>query len=288
MPKNDPHYRSKNSIRIENSQVLAEGESPVDLRSDKQLRKALKKTGKLLDLGSLELSASSKIPKGLEFLAGIPEFAEFRLKMTEAEFQNIIKRQSLTIESDTRRKGRTSYTLSTALGKNVIVMFHDGQCSGIQGMRDTPVGVGSKHGLPKMVAVTSKEVGVTFDRPADWILDPNRGPNSPSVDFLQPWSMVESVQGSIRVSMVEVGGPTSIDVTTAPDAKSIAHRIFTIDGHPARLTASNMSKDTGHLSVDVAKGTRLYTLQMVYPAKEHDEYVRLALAVSKSMRLHDR
>jgi len=71
--------------------------------------------------------------------------------------------------------------------------------------------------LPKMIPVSSDVVGITFDRPADWIVDKDPPPhNGPGVGFVQPWSLVDGLQASLRVSMAENGGKASIDVTSPP------------------------------------------------------------------------
>ena len=72
---------------------------------------------------------------GLEFLDGIPEFRELRLKMSEAQLREIIHRHSLTNLLAASRDDSGNYHLFTRGGENVIVMFRDGECGGIQRMR---------------------------------------------------------------------------------------------------------------------------------------------------------
>jgi len=72
--------------------------------------------------------------EGLEFLAGIPEFRGLRLDMTQRQLRLHIKCHSLaTLFQDTG--GETSYHVYTGQGENVIVMFLNDQCIGIQRMR---------------------------------------------------------------------------------------------------------------------------------------------------------
>jgi hypothetical protein len=72
--------------------------------------------------------------KGLEFLAGIPEFRDLHLDMSERQLQLHIKLHSLA--SRFHEEGdETAYHLYTEEGENVIVMFRNGRCSGIQRMR---------------------------------------------------------------------------------------------------------------------------------------------------------
>ncbi|MBL7189882.1 MAG: hypothetical protein ISS70_26430 [Phycisphaerae bacterium] len=72
--------------------------------------------------------------KGLEFLAGIPEFRDLRLDMTERQLRLHIHLHSLA--ATFHEKGdETTYHLFTGEGENVFVMFRNGQCTGIQRMR---------------------------------------------------------------------------------------------------------------------------------------------------------
>lgn len=89
-----------------------------------------------VEVGPKSDSAAS-LPKGLEFLAGIPEFADLRLDMTEEQLKQIIARHELDVQiSRNDEENTSSYTLRTISGKTVIVMFGDGKCGGIQRMRD--------------------------------------------------------------------------------------------------------------------------------------------------------
>ena len=63
LPKDDPEYLPTNALRIENSQVLREAELPSDPRQNERLRKALQKTGKLLDLRSGEMAWGDAVEK---------------------------------------------------------------------------------------------------------------------------------------------------------------------------------------------------------------------------------
>ncbi|MCF7731805.1 MAG: ankyrin repeat domain-containing protein [Akkermansiaceae bacterium] len=142
--------------------------------------------------------------------------------------------------------------------------------------------------LPKMVPVTSNELGVTFDRPAEWIVDKEPPPhNGPGVDFAQPLTMVDDVRASLSVSMEEAGGRAGIDVTSPGNPNATARRIFEVDGEPARLTVLKVNgRNYELLRVAVARGMRFYEINMGFPQKRHDEYVRLALAICESLRFH--
>ena len=74
-------------------------------------------------------------PRGLEFLAPLPELQGISLEMTEAEFVRFIKGRDVRVHVGRRKKERdTSYWVQTRSGENVDVMFVDGepQCRGIQ------------------------------------------------------------------------------------------------------------------------------------------------------------
>jgi hypothetical protein len=79
---------------------------------------------------------------GLEFLAGIAEFQDLRLKMTEEDLQEVLKKHKLRTRLNKSKDGKVNdYHLYTATGEHVIVMFRGGKCSGIQRMRPEPVTV---------------------------------------------------------------------------------------------------------------------------------------------------
>jgi hypothetical protein len=71
---------------------------------------------------------------GLEFLAEIPEFRALRLDITERRLRLHIRQHSLAVRFH-ERGDETTYHLYTPEGENVIVMFRDGHCAGIQRMR---------------------------------------------------------------------------------------------------------------------------------------------------------
>jgi beta-lactamase regulating signal transducer with metallopeptidase domain len=160
-----------------------------------------------------------------------------------------------------------------------------GVASGVLAVRGQPP-------LPKMISVSDDAVGITFDRPADWLVDPTVYPNGTNVGFRQQRSVVDSVWASIRVSMEDNSAPTRINTVSPPNPKAIASRILRIDGLPARLTAllilgsGTKATPTEQLVVMTARGTRSYRLTMIYPSNRHDEYLRLALAICRSMRFH--
>jgi hypothetical protein len=78
-------------------------------------------------------------PKGLEFLSTVPELQGISMDISEAEFLKLVEPQDLTIKTDRSSENETSYYITTPSGENVVVMFTDGACSGIQRLQPTPV-----------------------------------------------------------------------------------------------------------------------------------------------------
>ena len=78
--------------------------------------------------------------KELNFLAGIPEFREFSLSITEDKLKSSVNKNHLikTISGDA---GLKIYHIYRRDGENVLVMFHNGKCSGIQRMPRDPTGI---------------------------------------------------------------------------------------------------------------------------------------------------
>jgi hypothetical protein len=57
--------------------------------------------------------------------------------MPEHEFLELMTARDVKMQTD-RGADQTSYLVSTDSGENVIVMFRDGACSGIQRMQPSP------------------------------------------------------------------------------------------------------------------------------------------------------
>ena len=83
-------------------------------------------------------AAAPSAKPGFEFLANLPEFRDLDLSITEERLQGLIAQRNL--RSTVGQNGDTkSYHLFRPDGENIIVMFRDGKCAGIQRMRkDTP------------------------------------------------------------------------------------------------------------------------------------------------------
>ena len=73
--------------------------------------------------------------KGLEFLKRYPKFGGLSLDMTEPEFKALVKQNGLSINAENHDGRGASYWIATGDGNTVIVMFREGQCSGIQRIR---------------------------------------------------------------------------------------------------------------------------------------------------------
>jgi hypothetical protein len=69
--------------------------------------------------------------EGLEFLADIPSLKDVSLRMSEADFLDILHRQKLDFTRGITA-GQTTYDFHPKGGVTVIFMFRDGLCSGIQ------------------------------------------------------------------------------------------------------------------------------------------------------------
>ena len=91
--------------------------------------------------GCRKPAATSKAK--LDFLAGVPEFHDLELKMTESDLNKIIAQNKLGVQS-TAEGNRKSYWIWNEDGENVIVGFEGGDCTGIQRMRQDTTLIGRK------------------------------------------------------------------------------------------------------------------------------------------------
>ncbi len=73
----------------------------------------------------------------MEFLGAVPELRGIDLDISEEDFLKLVEPQVLTIKIDRSSDGETSYYIATPSGENVVVMFTDGACSGIQRLQPT-------------------------------------------------------------------------------------------------------------------------------------------------------
>jgi len=84
-------------------------------------------------------TTAATVPKGsregLEFLADIPSLKDVSLKMTEAEFVDILHQQKLDYKRDVSA-GQPSYWVKPKVHVIVVFGFRDGRCSGIQRLPD--------------------------------------------------------------------------------------------------------------------------------------------------------
>ena len=77
-------------------------------------------------------------PEGLEFLRTAPELRGISLDISEVDFLKLVESQVVTIKIDRSNDGETSHYIATPSGENVVVMFTDGACTGIQRLQPTP------------------------------------------------------------------------------------------------------------------------------------------------------
>jgi len=79
--------------------------------------------------GDLQPSTSK-----LDFLSDIPEFHQLHLDITEDELKSLIAANDLLVTMN-EIDGEKSYHVYRSDGENVIVMFRDGNCAGVQRMQ---------------------------------------------------------------------------------------------------------------------------------------------------------
>jgi hypothetical protein len=77
-------------------------------------------------------------PQGLEFLRTVGELRGISLEISEPDFLKLIDSQDLKVEKSSNADG-SSYYISTKSGENIVVMFGEGVCTGIQRLQPTPV-----------------------------------------------------------------------------------------------------------------------------------------------------
>ena len=73
--------------------------------------------------------------KGLDFLKDVPSLAEVSLKMTEAEFLDIVHRQGFDCQWEIA-SGQRTYWVKPKPHVIVVFGFRAGQCTGIQRLQD--------------------------------------------------------------------------------------------------------------------------------------------------------
>ena len=139
----------------------------------------------------------------------------------------------------------------------------------------------------KSAELSDEEVTITFNRPAHWLVNRDFPKSTePTCSFRQPDSEVRRTLATMKVRFENNGVPTRQNVISEPNPKATVHKTLTIAGEPARITAYPIPSTSGELmTVAFGKGTRSYTLTFVYPTSQRQQYVELALAVSKSIRI---
>ena len=148
-------------------------------------------------------------------------------------------------------------------------------------------GPSTRPAIPPMTLWTDRTVGVAFDRPARWTTFAPVEGGDPSVAFGEPEPWAARVQAHLRVSMRDTPRMTvNIDTTSPSDPAATASKAFTVDGVPARLTAFPTPDHTAEVAtVQTAKGSRSYTLTVVYPASRRADSLAMVDAVCESIRL---
>ncbi len=140
-----------------------------------------------------------------------------------------------------------------------------------------------KH-LPEMVRTGDLALGITFELPKHWISDRDNKTPGVNVAFVEKPTK-EKVQPSLRISMDDNGVQTAIDITSPAPPSATASKELRVDGTAARLTAQPVPGGAGEqVIVQIARGTKSYTLLLNYPAARRDVYVALAGAIATSIR----
>jgi hypothetical protein len=80
-------------------------------------------------------TAPNESREGLEFLADIPSLKDVSLKMSEAEFVDILHQQKLDYTKG-NDAGQMTYYVHPKVHVVVIFGFREGRCSGIQRLPD--------------------------------------------------------------------------------------------------------------------------------------------------------
>ena len=144
--------------------------------------------------------------------------------------------------------------------------------------------------LPKLITteLSDGEVTLSFDRPASWVDDEINVEGLTYRGYLQPKPEHLGSRATMKVSFQDFGNPCTVDVITKRDPEANVDRVLTIDGEPARLISSpspNSFVDQEELRLLFGKGTRGYDLSFTYQSNQRQQYVELALAISKSIRI---
>ncbi|MFC1738438.1 DUF4019 domain-containing protein [Planctomycetota bacterium] len=125
-----------------------------------------------------EITKGPEVNNGLGFLKGIPEFRDLRLNMTEHQLVQHCTQYSLAVDYQ-KSNDESTYHLYTETGENVIVMFHKGQCTGIQRMQpnsETAIKLFEEKQLngPKQTTAEQIEVGSGQEMNGDNLIVPGQ------------------------------------------------------------------------------------------------------------------
>lgn len=121
--------------------VIVEGKTTKSEKNEKTGQVTVELEILSVDLPDRQKDTNS--PSGkvkLDFLSDIPEFQGLHTGITEAELRSLIAANGLLV-TVTGEGDEKSYHVYRKDGENVIVMFRDGKCSGIQRMRRDASGV---------------------------------------------------------------------------------------------------------------------------------------------------
>ena len=106
--------------------------------------------------------------------------------------------------------------------------------------------------------------------------------------YSQPIKEAEFVSARITAKFRDYGKRYSVDVPTKKDSNVSVDKVLTVDGEPARLIVSghpSSSVAQDYMRIIFGKGTRGYELTLTYPYSQRQQYMELAMAVCKSIRI---
>ncbi|EMI45530.1 M56 family metallopeptidase [Rhodopirellula sp. SWK7] len=146
--------------------------------------------------------------------------------------------------------------------------------------------------LPPMVTEELFDDAATlfFDRPSHWV-DRNITVNGEELfvrEFRQPVAEANGVFPSIKVEVHDDKAPFAVDVIAYPDRTATVNQVLTVAGEPARLIAFRLpdqSATSEWMRLSFCKGARGYELTFAFPAAKRKQYVELAQAIAKSIRI---
>lgn len=142
---------------------------------------------------------------------------------------------------------------------------------------------------PQLSALTRRHLdrlGLSVECPPDWI-DITAGDKGDTVTLADPHPGPGEVQAFLKLSFNDYAGATTValDLTSKPHPSATVNRIITVDGMPARVTGYRLPDVDGEsLTLQVARGSRVYHADLGYGLRRREFYLALADAIFTSIR----